>query len=431
MIKLKNAILSFYRSVTGSIAFYPSIISLAMSILAVLVLVAEKHGITEWVKGHFDILITYSVDTARAILTVLIGGIFSLMVFSFSMVMILLNQASSYFSPRILPGLISSKSHQYVLGGYLGTLLYCLLVLINIYKPNDDIKLPGFAILLAVVFGISCLWLFVYFIHNISTSIQASNVLFKVFDDTRFDLQKLVEADSRLLSKDKTNKAHETDFELYAVDTGYLQDISENSLLDIAKAGGMTIKMEAYKGMFILKNSVIASTSKKLDKAAMGEVLSCFQFATTERVRDNYVLGIKQITEVAVKAMSPGINDPGTALTAIDYLTELLALRMTISDHEFLEDEDGERRVFFKPIQFKDLIFNVFASLRQYTKHDVVLVQKLLMMLGHLHRQKDVPKKYTNLVATEIKALLMDAAANIQNERDREVVREMGGNLNS
>ncbi|MEZ4953049.1 MAG: DUF2254 domain-containing protein [Saprospiraceae bacterium] len=425
LVKLKNTLLAFYRKTTESIAFLPTLISLAMIFFAMAALVAEKYGATSFLQEHLNILVTYSEDNARTILSVLIGGIISLTVFSFSMVMILLNQAASSFSPRLLPGLISSKSHQYVLGTYIGTILFCLIVLINVYKPNEQALLPVVAILVAIFLGVLCLGMFVYFIHNISTSIQASNVIFKIFSDTRRDLEELQAAESRALQMDKDFKTPSVEYPIFSNQTGYLQGISKESLLGIAIKNDFVINMEVTRGMFVLKNIPIAKSNKELEEETIEEVLSCFRFSNQELVRDNYLLGFKHLTEVVVKAMSPGINDPGTAMTAIDFLSELLAIRMTISDREFLVDEDGERRVFFNTATFEKVIYNILAAIRQYAKHDVVVVTKLLTMLHYLRSQKGAVEVYQQVVKKEIETLLEDAYANIKNEKDQAAIKEL------
>ncbi|MEZ5059804.1 MAG: DUF2254 domain-containing protein [Saprospiraceae bacterium] len=427
MIKLKNYLLSFYRNITRSIAFFPSLIAFGMICFSLIVLVAEQYGATSFLQETIDFLVTYDIDTARTIMSVLIGSIISLTVFSFSMVMILLSQASSLLSPRLLPGLISNKSHQIVLGVYLGTTLYCLLILININNPDNESTLPGFAILLAIILGLICMALFVYFIHSISTAIQASNVLNKIFNDTKRDLQELFdesndEPDPGQINPDSQKLKHE----VMARQTGYLQEISTQSLLDIAIENDLTIKMEVTRGMFVIENVPIALCSKKLDEEVLEDLQSCFTFSNRELVRENYVLGFKQITEIAVKAMSPGINDPGTALIAIDYLTELFAERMKVSDQEIIKDEEGNVRIYFNTVSFKDLFYNVFASLRIYTKHDVVIVQKLIMMLRFLQYQK-ANANYSEVLKTELETLLEDANESISNSRDKKIIQQLAG----
>ena len=95
MIKLKNYFLSIYRAVLSSIAFYPAIISLGFLVLAILALTLESNGLTQYLLDNAPFLVINNADTARTILSTFIAGLLSLTVFSFSMVMLILNQASS------------------------------------------------------------------------------------------------------------------------------------------------------------------------------------------------------------------------------------------------------------------------------------------------------------------------------------------------
>lgn len=423
MIKIKNLLLGVYRNVTKSIAFYPSLIAILLSFLAFLALWLENLGLSTIIEDQVGFLLIHDTNTARTLLSVLIGGIISLTVFSFSMVMILLNQAASFFSPRLLPGLISNKSHQVVLGFYLGTISFCLLILINITQA-DNSNFLGFALLLAMLLGLICMALFVYFIHSISISIQGSNVLRKIYEDTKKDIQDLMDTENKEPVVAEEVNGNIRNHRILSRYTGYLQNIHGTNLVRLAKENDFIIQMEATRGMFVMENVPIAYVDKSLEEETIGEIQSCFTFSSRELVRENYILGFKQITEIAVKAMSPGINDPGTALIAIDYLTELFAERIKVKDQEVLMDTEGKTRLYYKTVKFKNLLYNVFASLRIYSKHDIVIVQKLLLMLRFLSFQYG-HKDYKDAIQSEIENLLEDARQAITNKRDLALIENL------
>ena len=129
---------------------------------------------------------------ALSLLTTLIGGLISLMVFSFSMVMVLLSNATSNLSPRLLPSLIGSRRHQMVLGTYLGTILYCIVIAMGFGLDTEDGTPPSTSLALAVIFGIVCLGLFIYFIHGVSMSIQVGVVLRSAHERTFASLENLL-----------------------------------------------------------------------------------------------------------------------------------------------------------------------------------------------------------------------------------------------
>lgn len=144
---------------------------------------------------------------------------------------------------------------------------------------------------------------------------------------------------------------------------------------------------------------------------------------------ENYVFGIKQITEIAVKAMSPGINDPSTAINAIDYLTELLAIRMQLEDKELYKDKKDQLRLLQATVDFEELLYNTLASLRQYCKHDVVIIQKLLLMLKYLSKEKAIQQIYHKTIEKEKNTIMEDAKLFIKNETDLKVLKELASSI--
>jgi len=167
-----------YEKITTSIAFIPSIMAVGFFLLTGLMIYLEQHGLSKWMGEHIpSFVVIKSWEVAQNILTTLVGALISLMVFSFSMVMVLLNNAASNYSPRVLPGLIADKFHQFVLGTYLGTITYCLLLAINVTPSQPKTPLPSFSILLGILLGVTCLMSFVFFLHSISDSVQVDKIL--------------------------------------------------------------------------------------------------------------------------------------------------------------------------------------------------------------------------------------------------------------
>lgn len=206
--------------------------------------------------------------------------------------------------------------------------------------------------------------------------------------------------------------------------SGYFQNISIKNITDICKENDVRVYITVPKGLFVLKNNSVLKTSKLLDKKIVDDIFSNINFARGEYIRDNYTLAFKQITEIAVKAMSPGINDPGTAVNAIDYLTELFALRMKKNDTGVLITEN-EAHIKIAIIQFKELLYNVMASLRTYCKHDPIVVQKLIWMLKYLQNQPVEDKSYTTEITEELDVLISDM--DFDSKKDDRILRALAG----
>ncbi len=106
------------------------------------------------ISENLQVLLVKGNDNARQVLSALIGGVISLTVFSFSMVMVLLNQATSNFTPRIIPGLLTDKKNQFVLGFYIGTIIYCIIIILNVKPGELNGDTPRFGVLLAMLLAL-------------------------------------------------------------------------------------------------------------------------------------------------------------------------------------------------------------------------------------------------------------------------------------
>ncbi len=414
MKKLFIRIFDFFNTIESKIAFYPTLFAISGFFVALLMIYLEQQGVSRKIMDIFPLLMVEDGDTALTVLSACLGGLISLMVFSFSMVMLLLSQASNNYSPRLLPGLISDRRHQVILGIYLSTILYNIFTLFSIEPSEDKYTLPGFSVLLGIVFTIVCLVAFIYFIHNISQSIQINNILDTIFEYAEKRLQSLIESE-----KGQTKNFPDVAnwYEYKAGRSGYFQNISIKNILRICEDEETRIYITIPKGLFVLKNSIFLKCEKQLDEKVVDSIISNISFARGELVEDNYILAFKQITEIAVKAMSPGINDPGTAINAVDYLTDLFALRMQKKDNGIIvHKESATLRMAI--VSFKELMYNVMASLRTYCKHDPVMVEKLLWMLDYLQKQPAAEDNYQKVIKEEMKTLLEQAKNSFDSEWD-------------
>ena len=151
------------------------------------------------------------------------------------------------------------------------------------------------------------------------------------------------------------------------------------------------------------------------------KITSTLLFSNEELIGENYIYGFRQISEIGVKAMSPGINDPGTALNTIDYLTSLFLNLMQKADFEYITDNEKENWTRIKCAKFSEVLFNVMATYRLYCKHDITVMRKLMHMLKTL-TEHVINSTQLEIIAAEINELRADAALNIENKRDLEKI---------
>lgn len=212
------------RRVTESIALYPVLIPALYVVVAILVFAFESTDTAATLRDELPPGLI-DADNSREVLGTLITGIISLVVFSFSMVMVVLNGAASRLSPRVLPGLISDRRNQVILGIYLGSIVYYLLLITSI-NTSDPQSVPVLGLLLAVLFGMFCMALFVVFIRSVSQSIQVDWVLSQLYNGASANLGK---RKRRIVQIAEIPNASDW-WCLPAAQPGYLREVNERRL---------------------------------------------------------------------------------------------------------------------------------------------------------------------------------------------------------
>lgn len=409
-----NKLSNFLYQIRNKIAFFPSIISFAGLVLAFLMIYFEQLNISAYLMDVAPGLVIDDTDTAKTILSTLIGGLISLTVFSFSMVMLLLSQASSNFSPRVLPGIISDQKHQIVLGQYIATILYNIFILISIEPTDNSYQTPGFSVLVGIILAVLCLASFIYFIHHISQAIQVGNILTNIHSRTKSEIETIVEKQKES-SFDFPSAEHWEEYEIKM--SGYFYGILNNDLLELCKKHNTKIIVKLFKGEFILDGTIGFIVDRPLENDLRDKITDTLLFSHEELIGENYIYGFRQISEIGIKAMSPGINDPGTALNTIDYLTSLFLLLMEKSEFEYIHDNENTNWVRIKCAKFPEVLYNVMATYRQYCKHDITVMRKLMHMLRTLTMHVITSEQMID-IEVEIEQLMEDAKTGIENKRD-------------
>jgi len=414
--KLRRIILRYYNSIVNSIAFYPSIISVGFLMLAILLITIDNDQVLKFLREYLPFLLVNNADTARTILSTIIGGVISLTVFSFSMVMITLNQASSNFSPRLLPGLISEKKNQIVLGFYIGTIIFNILVLISILPSGNSYNLNVLSVITGIILGIACLGFFIYFIQNISSSIQIDNLLLEVYKKSKNALLEEIKATEE--NSDTRDPDHSSWNIINSQEAGYFQNNIDDSWDQLVEKYNRPIFILLHKGQFAQKHTEIISYKGAVNKELEEELQNLCYFNDIHTLYQHYTKGFNQLTEIGLRAMSPGINDPATATTTLNYLSTLFQLRMQIPDYKLSFSENSSVYLKEQNKSFEILFYNVFAQYRAYCKENVILMQKILETYKYLLSQSAFETSYLDVIKDEIKALKNDAEISFKNKID-------------
>ncbi len=410
-----------YYFLIKNIAFYPVLISAFFIAAAFLILNYEEEQFSKYLHDYVMLFTTTNAETARTILSTIISGILSLTVFSFTLVMLVLNQAASNSSPRLIPGLISTRSHQQILGFYIGTIIYTLIILVNV-KPKANF-VPALAILISIGLTIISIGLFVYFIHSISNSIQIGNLAESLYTQTLRQIDEKL----KFQKKQKPENFEFTEAKiLNSKKSGFLQSIDKDDLVEIALKNDIVIEVLVPPGMYVVNDTPLLKINKEIkdENEIFDEVLGKVIFNEKEIVALNFIFGFKHLSEVAVKALSPGINDPATAIRVMNYMQELFSKIIFLAGKEYYRDEKGKLRVIQNQINLRELLFNYFDPLRNYGKKDVQIMLKQIEVIKHLLKQceNDDVKKYE--LNEYLDSLIEDSDIEIKNSLHRKKINE-------
>ncbi|WP_338763042.1 DUF2254 domain-containing protein [Bernardetia sp. ABR2-2B] len=398
-----------YLALTNSIIFIPSLMAIFSIGLSVFMMSFEDSELSTKIKENLDFALVTGADNARFALNAFIGGIISLMVFNFSMVMVVLNQAATAFSPRVVPGVLTNKSYQIVLGTYLGTILYCLLLIVNIGKTEEGIYIPQLSIFVGMCFGVLSLVLFIYFIHSISRSVQVDNIILMVYNKTFNELK------SKKVSKyqdyqsvfNKVSDWHT----IISNQSGYFRECNRKKLVKLAKKYDIELFVNLEEGSFMVIGTPLLKVNKEISQEKVDEILEEFVFYDNEYIQDNYVYGIKQLSEIATKALSPGINDPETAIRTINYMTLIFIEKALREGVYCYADKEEKIRLWEETYPLYDLMYRYISPILYYGKADVMVMDRLFSMVEFLLSAKRTKGK---LDIAKINALLLEFQSTIE-----------------
>lgn len=411
------------KSVPRKIWFLPLILAVGFLSLGMIIIALRYSETIQAIDQKLSFLALSSVDTSRSIISTLTGGLISLVVFSFSMVMLVLNQASAQFSPRLLPGLISQRQHQFILGFYLGAIIYNLSVLARIGPSDLEHSVPMIAVLLAIIFGVAGLILFISFITTISNSVRIDTILNDLHNSTRKAI--LNEGNQQQLKAEELPQNHEKWESLTSETSGYLMQIELNDLIELCEEHELNIQVIPYQGMFILRNQEVLKVSKKVDKELATELMECFHIAVQEDLHSDSLHGLQQMVEIAVKAMSPGINDPATAINAIDFLTSLMDVYLNNRPDNCAVSDDGAALIWLTSRPLEEILFGIYGPLRTYCAADVVVTRKIIYSLRQLQSIASLSSEEQLLLRQEVQKLKEDALKRQINKNDLELIQTL------
>jgi uncharacterized membrane protein len=378
----------YWSALRTSFWFVPTLIVAGSIVLAVALIQADTTGSAQWL-ARWPRLFGASAAGARGMLSTIAGSMMTVVGVTFSMVLVTLALASSQYTSRILRNFMRDRVTQIVLGVFAGIFIYCLIVLRTIRSGDEGGFVPGLAVFFAVVLAIGGISALIFFIHHIASSIQASSIIASVANETLAAVDRLFpgqlgqdppggDGDQALLPPRELHWQS-----IPARRSGYIQSVDNAALLRLAREHQTFVRMERGIGDFAVQDTPLVSLALEDPpaKELVAAVQAAYGIGRHRTVHQDCAFGIRQIVDMALRALSPGFNDTTTAIMCVDYLTAILGRlvsRNIPSSHRY---EDGQLRIIAIGPTFASLAAESFDQIRASACGKVGI---MLRMLGAL-----------------------------------------------
>lgn len=319
---------SVWSAINASYWFYPAVFAIGSFVLALVLVHLDRNGAAEWIS-RVSILHPARPDGASNMLTVLAGSMIGVASTVFSITIAAVAYASGTYGPRLLTNFMEDKGNQLSLATFIGTFVYSITVLRTV-RAEDEAPIfgggsdaaPGFVPQLSLLVGfglmVIAVGVLVYFLHHIPSSIRINSVLEEI---GRHLLRKIRD---RFPDENAGSEPHPDAPDgaiIRSHSTGYIRFIGLEELYEVADRKGVRIGLQVRTGDFVQRGKPVARVDgDSVDEDIADAVRGCFALGASRTPEQDLEFLIDELVEIALRALSPGINDPFTAITALHWL---------------------------------------------------------------------------------------------------------------
>ena len=376
-------------SLRGGFLIRPLTIALALGCAGALLSWLEETypAVSAWVP---TILFPSHADpqVAQVILAGIATSIMTVVSIVFAILLMTLTLASMQFSPRIIVSFSRDRVTQWTLGAFLGAFCYCMAAL-PAARSFPRPFAPVATVMGAMALALICVGLLLYFIHHISEAISVNHIVDRIAAETEAVIDETMPEPHRLdrLIDADSLRPNPSETAVLTGDSGYIRFVDTRRLVALAKQYHVTIRVLRRVGHFVPAGIPLMMVSKgnRLTPEGTAALLAAFDFGPTRTLQQDVEFGVLQIVDIALKAISPAVNDPTTALGCVDQLSRIL-IRFASREppEKLLYDPPGIVRAGIGWIRFERLLDAAFEQIRMYSKTDVAVSLRLLRALGDI-----------------------------------------------
>lgn len=377
-----------WSNLRSSFWFVPALTFAASIALAIGLIEIDSGQARPWIE-RWPRVFGSGAAGARTMLSTIAGSMMTVVGVTFSMTLVTLALASSQYTSRILRNFMADRITQVALGVFGGIFIYCLIVLRTI-RGGDEAYVPSLAVAFGVVLAIGGIAILIFFIHHIATAIQASSIIESVAKETLSSIDRQYprpnadeECDSGKAMGRSVPAPEDDRLQAMSARIGYIQSINVSALTRIADKDEAVIYIKRGVGEFVVRGAALASMSSRgsLPEDMADDVEAAFNIHRFRTIEQDVGFGIRQIVDIALRALSPSVNDTTTGVMCVDYLSAILA---HLADRTFPARErycEGQLRVVTTEQTFESLLSDAFDQIRSSARGNFSVLARILEAL--------------------------------------------------
>lgn len=380
MTRIRNVL----ALLSGQLWIIPSVMTALAAVLAWALL---RYGFAISSDGtNFWWIYAGDADTARNLLASFLSGMMTMTSLVVSVTFVILTLAANQLGPRLISTFIADRYIQVVLGLFLGTIFYVILVLRTLDDTLGDGGVPHIAVTAASVLTVVCLFALLFYVHKIARAIIADNAVDTVYRALVRDLESMLparatnERPQALLRRPTVRSVH-----LGSV--GYIQVVDYDALRDVACRFDVVLEIDVRAGHFVLNRGehVRIRSDGEAAGAIDDEIVAAFVIGSERTPAQDPEHGFRQLVEIGLRALSPGVNDPFTAIAVVDRLSAALEVTCTRELQPIvIADADGIVRVVADRSDAEGIVDAAFNAIRQAGADDPAVLIAIADGLGRL-----------------------------------------------
>jgi uncharacterized membrane protein len=327
-------------------------------------------------------------QVAQVILAAIAASMMTVVSIVFAILLMTLTLASMQFSPRILVSFARDRVTQWTLGIFLGTFSYSMAALPAARSVPQPFA-PVLTVLGAMLLALACVAWLLFFIHHISQAISVNHIVEKIASETEAIIDEIMPEPRRRgrMPQEGVPEPTEREAAVSSDLSGYIRFIDIGRLVFLARSYGMRIRIVRRVGHFVPAGAPLLTVSKgeRLSPVRSAELCGAFDLGPTRTLQQDIEFGVLQIVDIALRAISPAVNDPSTAINCVDQLSRIL-IRFASREEpaSLLYDPPGTLRVSMPWPDFDRLVAAAFDQIRLYSRADLAVSLRMLRALGDI-----------------------------------------------